>query len=46
MMRETDKEGYTIEVMTKHGTATVVNPKRKVAESALAKPRRWLPSSG
>ena len=36
MMRETDKEGYTIEVMTKHGTATVVNPKRKVAESALA----------
>lgn len=46
MMRETDKEGYTIEVMTKHGTATVVNPKRKVAKSALAKPRRWLPSSG
>lgn len=36
MMRETEKEGYTIEVMTKHGTATVVNPKRKVAESALA----------
>lgn len=35
MMRETEKEGYTIEVMTKHGTATVVNPKRKVAESAL-----------
>lgn len=22
--------------MTKHGTATVVNPKRKIAESALA----------
>lgn len=36
MMRETEKEGYTIEVMTKHGTATVVNPKRKVAEAALA----------
>nr|DAP78302.1 MAG TPA: terminase small subunit [Caudoviricetes sp.] len=36
MMRETEKEGYTIEVVTKHGTATVVNPKRKVAESALA----------
>lgn len=36
MMRETEKEGYTIEVMTKHGTTTVVNPKRKVAESALA----------
>ena len=35
MMRETDKEGYTIEVMTKHGTATVVNPKRKVAEFGL-----------
>ena len=36
MMRVVEKEGYTIEVMTKHGTATVVNPKRKVAESALA----------
>ena len=35
MMRETEKEGYTIEVMTKHGTTTVVNPKRKIAESAL-----------
>jgi len=35
MMCDTEKEGYTIEVMTKHGTATVVNPKRKVAESAL-----------
>lgn len=36
MMREIGKEGYTIEVMTKHGTATIVNPKRKVAEAALA----------
>ena len=36
MMRETEKEGYTIEAMTKHGTATIVNPKRKVAEAALA----------
>lgn len=36
MMRVTEKEGYTIEVMTKHGTATVVHPKRKVAEAALA----------
>lgn len=36
MMRDTEKEGYTVEIMTKHGTATVVNPKRKVAESALA----------
>lgn len=36
MMRETEKEGYTIEVETKSGTTTVVNPKRKVAESALA----------
>ena len=35
MMCDTEKEDYTIEVMTKHGTATVVNPKRKVAESAL-----------
>ena len=35
-MGETEKEGYTIEAMTKHGTATVVNPKRKVAEAALA----------
>lgn len=36
MMRAVEKEGYTIEVETKSGTTTVVNPKRKVAESALA----------
>lgn len=36
MMRTVEKEGYTIEVATKSGTMTVVNPKRKVAESALA----------
>lgn len=36
MMRAVEKEGYTIEVATKSGTTTVVNPKRKVAESALA----------
>lgn len=36
MMREIEKEGATIEVMTKSGVITQVNPKRKVAESALA----------
>ena len=36
MMRTVEKEGCTIEVVTKSGTTTVVNPKRKVAESALA----------
>ena len=36
MMRAVEKEGYTIEIATKFGTTTVVNPKRKVAESALA----------
>lgn len=36
MMRAVEKEGYTIEVATKSGTTTIVNPKRKVAESALA----------
>lgn len=35
-MRELEKEGYTIEVETKFGSTTMVNPKRKVAESALA----------
>ncbi len=35
-MRELEKEGYTIEVETKFGSTTLVNPKRKVAESALA----------
>lgn len=36
LMAEVEKEGYAIEVETKNGTATIVNPKRKVAESALA----------
>lgn len=36
LMAEVEKEGYTIEVKTKNGTATIINPKRKVAESALA----------
>lgn len=36
MMREVEKEGTTIEVETKNGTTTIINPKRKVAESALA----------
>ena len=35
-MRELEKEGYTIEVETMFGSTTMVNPKRKVAESALA----------
>ncbi len=38
LMRDIEKEGVTIEVPTKDGesTITVINPKRKVAESALA----------
>ena len=35
LMRELEKKGYTIDVETKFGTMTVINPKRKVAESAL-----------
>lgn len=35
-MHELEKEGYTITVETKFGSTTLVNPKRKVAESALA----------
>lgn len=35
-MRELEKEGYTIEIETKFGSTTLANPKRKVAESALA----------
>ncbi len=35
MMREVDKEGYTLDVETKFGTTKIVNPKRKIAESAL-----------
>ncbi len=36
MMADIEKEGVTIEVMTKMGVVTQVNPKRKVAEGALA----------
>lgn len=35
-MREAEKEGFILEVETKFGTTKIVNPKRKVAESALA----------
>ena len=33
---QVEKEGYTIEVETKNGLQTQINPKRKIAESALA----------
>ena len=36
MMAEIEKEGVTIEVMTKTGVVTQINPKRKVAKGALA----------
>lgn len=36
MMRDIEKEGATISVATKTGTLQQVNPKRKVAESALS----------
>jgi len=36
MMRELEKKGYTIDVETKFGTMTVINPKRKIAESAFS----------
>lgn len=35
-MRDLETEGYTIEVETKNGTMTIINPKRKIAESALS----------
>ncbi len=35
-MRDLETDGMTIDVETKNGTATVINPKRKIAESALA----------
>ena len=35
-MREADTEGFILEIETKFGTTKIVNPKRKVAESALA----------
>lgn len=36
LMLEVEKEGFTIEIETKSGTMTQINPKRKIAESALA----------
>lgn len=36
LMLEVEKEGFTIEVEIKNGTMTQINPKRKIAESALA----------
>ena len=36
MMADIEKEGVTIEVMTKTGVVTQIHPKRKVAEGALA----------
>ena len=36
MMADIEKEGVTLEVMTKTGVITQINPKRKVAEGALA----------
>ena len=36
LMLEVEKEGFTIEVETKNGTMTQINPKRKIAEAALA----------
>ena len=33
---QVEKEGYTIEIETKNGLQTQINPKRKIAESALA----------
>lgn len=37
MMREAERKGYTINVETKFGTMTVINPKRKIAEGALGR---------
>ena len=36
MMKDLEKEGYTVKVATKTGFITQVNPKRKIAESALS----------
>lgn len=37
MMRDAEKEGYTVEIETKFGSATIINPKRKIAEGALGR---------
>lgn len=36
MMSDIEKEGVTIEIETKNGTVMQINPKRKIAEGALA----------
>lgn len=36
MMKDLEKEGYTVKVETKTGYITQVNPKRKIAEGALS----------
>lgn len=35
MMRDLEKEGMTVSIETKNGTVSQINPKRKIAESAL-----------
>ena len=39
LMRNVEREGATVEVETKNGSATIINPKRKIAEGALAAAR-------
>ena len=39
MMRAVESEGATVEVITRSGPATVANPKRRIAEGALANAR-------
>ena len=36
MMRDLEKEGMTVSIETKNGSISQINPKRKIAESALA----------
>ena len=36
MMRDLEKEGMTVSIETKNGTVSQINPKRKIAESALS----------
>lgn len=36
MTKEVEKEGYVIEVISKKGITKIVNPKRKIAETALS----------
>ena len=36
MMKDLEKEGYTVKVETKTGFITQINPKRKIAEGALS----------